>query len=216
VSTLAELAIVREGLWPVLEARRIGDLEAVRGMVTSLEKADLLAVGALADVVRAEEAGDVVRVYANVRPEPSERAVDVRRTGAGEGAGMQFLRAVAIARITGPRAAEVRVDWAEVGIELAQVALGFGASELVGPIATKRGLAIADDATKKVKGEGMVSLQAMKQRELAGLVRRSGRSVVILGPHGVEAEPPPPVELADPLDLTTPGQGPGRAVAEGA
>ncbi len=107
---------------------------------------------------------------------------------------------VAIARIVGPRAADVRVDWSEIGIELAQVALGFGANELVGPIANKRGLAIADDATKKVKGEGMVSLQAMKQRELAGLVRRSGRRVVVLGPNGVEPEPPrapDPVETAE-------------------
>ena len=201
MSALAEQAIVREGLWPVLEARRVGDLEAVRGMVTSLEKADLLAVGALADVIRAEEAGDVVRVYANVRPEASERAVDVRRGGAGDGAGMQFLRGVAIARITGPRGAEVRVDWSEVGIELAQVALGFGANQLVGPIATKRGLVIADDATKKVKGEGMVSVQAIKQREIAGLVRRSGRGVEIIGPHGAEPEPTPAEVHPDLADL---------------
>jgi len=141
----------------------------------------------------------VVRVYANVRPDLSDRAVEVHRTAAGEGAGIAFLRAVAVARITGPRAAEVRVDWSEVGIELAQVALGFGASELVGPIANKRGLAIADDATKKVKGEGMVSLQAMKQRELAGLVRRSGRTVAIIGPHGAEPEAPP--ERTEHLEL---------------
>jgi 2-iminoacetate synthase ThiH len=200
MSALAEQAIVREGLRPVLEARRTGDLDAVRGMVTSLEKADLLAVGALADVVREEEAGSVVRVYANVPPQPSERAVEVHRVAGGDGAGMQFLRAVAIARITGPQGAEVRVDWSEVGIELAQVALGFGANELVGPIATKRGLVIADDATKKVKGEGMVSLQFIKQRELAGLVRRSGRTVQIIGPQGVEPEPKP-VEEADSADL---------------
>ncbi len=75
-------------------------------------------------------------------------------------------------------------------MELAQVALGFGASELVGPIANKRGLAIADDAEKKVKGAGMVSVQAMKQQELAGLVRRSGRRVVVIGPRGVEIEAP--------------------------
>jgi 2-iminoacetate synthase ThiH len=202
MSVLAEQAIVREGLGPVLEARRRGDVEAVRTMVPLLQKADLLAVGALADAVRADEAGDVVRVYANVRPDSSDRSVEVHRTGAGEGAGIAFLRSVAVARITGPVAADLRVDWSEVGIELAQVALGFGANELVGPIANKRGLAIADDATKKVKGEGLVSLQAIKQRELGGLVRRSGRSVVIIGPHGAEPEPPPMehpahVELAE-------------------
>ena len=40
----------------------------------------------------------------------------------------------------------------------------------------------------------------MKQRELAGLVRRSGRRVVVLGPNGVEPEPPrapDPVETAE-------------------
>ena len=191
MSALAEEAIVREGLWPILEARRARDFEGVRAMAPALERADLLAVGALADVVRAEESGEVVRVYANVAPEESADAVEVRRDrdAGADGAGMQFLRAVAIARITGPRGARVRVDWSEIGVELAQVALGFGASELVGPIANKRGLTIADDATKKVKGEGMVSLQAMKQRELGGLVRRSGRQVVIVGPRGIEAEP---------------------------
>jgi hypothetical protein len=197
MSALAQEAIVREGLWPLLEARRAGDVETVRSMAPALDGADLLAVGALADVVREEEAGDLVRVYTNVRPAPSETAIEVHREGAGDGAGMQLLRAVAIARITGPRASEVRVDWSEIGIELAQVALGFGANELVGPIANKRGLAIADDATKKVKGAGMVSVQAMKQRELAGLVRRSGRRVVIVGPNGVEPEPLPQPDIAE-------------------
>ena len=190
MSALSEQAIVREGLWPILEARRVRDIEGVRAMAPALERADLLAVGALADLVRAEEAGDLVRIYANVRPEPHVNAVDVRRGTSDEGAGIRFLRAVAVARITGPMAALVRVDWSEIGIELAQVALGFGASELVGPIANKRGLAIADDAEKKVKGAGMVSVQAMKQQELAGLVRRSGRRVVVQGPRGVEIEAP--------------------------
>jgi hypothetical protein len=190
MSSLSEQAIVREGLWPILEARRVRDIEVVRILAHVLEHADLLAVGALADLVRAEEAGDLVRIYANARPEPHANAVEVRRGTSDEGAGIRFLRAVAIARITGPIGALVRVDWAEIGIELAQVALGFGASELVGPIANKRGLAIADDAEKKVKGAGMVSVQALKQQELAGLVRRSGRRVVVVGPRGVEIEPP--------------------------
>lgn len=190
MSTLSEQAIVREGLWPILDARRAHDLDAVRGIANALERADLLAVGALADLVRSEEVGDLVRLYANVRPEPNADAIEVRRGTSDDGAGIRFLRAVAIARITGPVAAIVRVDWAEIGLELAQVALGFGASELVGPIANKRGLAIADDAEKKVKGAGMVSVQAMRQEELAGLVRRSGRRVLVIGPRGVETEAP--------------------------
>jgi len=183
MSTLTEQAIAREGLGPILEARRAGDREAVRAMTGVLERADLLAVGALADLVRAEEVGSAVRIYANERPEPHPDAIDVRKGTAGDGAGIAFLRAVAVARVAGPRGAAVRVDWSEIGLELAQVALGFGASEIVGPIATKRGLLIADDATKKVKGEGMVSLQSVKQREIAGLVERSGRRPVLVGSH---------------------------------
>ena len=190
MTTLSEQAIVREGLWPILEARRVRDLDGVRALANTLEHADLLAVGALADRVRVEEAGDLVRIYTNVVPEPNANAVSVRRGTRDDGAGIRFLRAVAIARITGPIAALIRVDWAEIGLELAQVALGFGASELVGPIANKRGLAIADDAEKKVKGAGMVSVQAMKQQELAGLVRRSGRRAVVIGPRGVEIDVP--------------------------
>jgi 2-iminoacetate synthase ThiH len=194
MSALSDQAIVKEGLWPLFEARRARDLEGARGMAQALETADLLAVGALADAVRREEVGDVVRLYANARPEADAAAVDVRKAGAGDSSGIRLLRDVAIARITGPLAARVRVDWSEIGLELAQVALGFGASELVGPIANKRGLAIADDATKKVKGAGMVSVQAMKQRELAGLVERGGRTVVVIGPRGVETDAAAPVE----------------------
>jgi 2-iminoacetate synthase ThiH len=194
MSALSEQAIVREGLWPLLEARRVRDLDGVRAMARALETADLLAVGALADSVRREEVGDVVRIYANARPEADALAVEVKRPGAGDASGIRFLRDVAVARITGPIAARVRVDWAEVGLELAQVALGFGASELLGPIANKRGLAIADDATKKVKGAGMVSVQVMKQRELAGLVERAGRRVVVVGPSGVHGGAAAPVE----------------------
>jgi 2-iminoacetate synthase ThiH len=190
MSTLSDQAIVREGLWPLLEARRARDLDAVKSAAHALETADLLAVGALADIVRREEAGDLVRLYANARPEPDAAALEVHKGSEGDSSGIRFLRAVAIARITGPIAARVRVDWSEIGLELAQVALGFGASELVGPIANKRGLAIADDATKKVKGAGMVSVQSMKQRELAGLVERSARRVVVIGPRGVETETP--------------------------
>src|ERR1700734_3189997 len=99
MSALSEQAIVREGLWPILEARRVRDVESVRAMAPALERADLLAVGALADLVRAEESGDLVRIYANVRPEPHANAVDVRRGTSDDGAGIRFLRAVAVARI---------------------------------------------------------------------------------------------------------------------
>jgi 2-iminoacetate synthase ThiH len=92
-----------------------------------------------------------------------------------------MLRKVAIARITGPHAARVRIDWSESGLEVAQVALGFGASELLGPLANRRGLPIADDAVRKVKGQGMVEVQALKKKELATLLALAGRRAVFDG-----------------------------------
>ena len=187
MSSLVVDAIARAGLADVAFARNTGDLERVRAQRDALAKADLLALGALADRVRQDEVGDVVRIFTNVKPDDGDDVLDMHAGGIGA-VGIEFLRAVAVARITGPRAAKVRVDWSKTGLELAQVALGFGASELVGPIASKRGLLIADDAQKKVKGEGMVSLQSMKQREIAALVRRSGRRAVIVSARGVERE----------------------------
>ena len=181
----------REGLWPLLEARRAGRLDGVRAMAPALERPTSSRSARSPTSCAPKRSGDLVRIYANVRPEPSAAAVEVPRRGRGRrrrDAAPARRRDRADHRARARR--DVRVDWAEIGLELAQVALGFGASELVGPIANKRGLAIADDATKKVKGAGMVSLQAMKQRELAGLVRRSGRRVVVIGPSGVEPEPP--------------------------
>jgi len=177
MSALILSAIEQGGLADVLAARRAKDFEALAAAKARLETADLLLLGALADVVRREEVGDDVKVHANVQtardgvPSHDERGLDL-------------LRAVAIARITGPRAVPVRVDWGVCGLEIAQVALGFGANELIGPIASKRGLPIAEDATKKLKGQGMVAVQLLKTRELAGLLRRAGREPVFVGADG--------------------------------
>jgi 2-iminoacetate synthase ThiH len=197
MSTLVADAIARAGLADIASARHEGDFARIEAQLETLRAADLLALGALADRVRKDEVGDIVRVYTNAMPEAGPDVVDMHAAGLEAKAGIAFLRAVAIGRITGPRAAKVRVDWSKIGLELAQVALGFGASELVGPISSKRGLAIADSAEKKVKGQGMVSLQKMKQQEIAGLVRQAGRRVVIVGAKGIEIEmsEPEPVIL---------------------
>jgi len=154
-------------------------LLAVLSLAAALETADLLALGALADRVRAEESGDVVRVFANEAADTGPDVVAVSLADAGT-MGFAILRRVAVARITGPRAARVRVDWSESGLEVAQVALGFGASELVGPLANRRGLPIADGATQKVKGAGMVAVQALKKKELEGLLAIAGRKAVFV------------------------------------
>jgi len=186
MSALVDKAIAAAGLDAIGEARRAGDLAQVRAASAQLKGADLLALGALADRVRSEEVGDVVRVYANVPPaEGAEVVVVPPQTD-----GLSFLRAVAIARITGPRAARVRVDWTACGLEIAQVALGFGASELVGRIANKRGLALADDAmATSAKKSQALPAQLVKKRELAAIIRRSGRVPEMIDAGGrVEVE----------------------------
>jgi hypothetical protein len=170
VTPLVERVLLREGLLDLLEARRAVEFwpRVTPALHTRLRDADLLAVGALADIIRREEVGSVVHLHIG----------GVAPTDAIAGSGLALLRDVAIARITGPRGARVCVDFGASGLELAQVALGFGASELAGPIANRRGLPIADDAQKKVKGKGLVALKALKQEELATIVRRARREPV--------------------------------------
>lgn len=179
MTPLTERALLREGLLEVLDARRTSaDWRALAPRFEPrLRDADLLALGALADLVRRDEVGDVVRIHLGAVP---EIAIASR--------GIALLRAVAIARVIGARAARVCVDFGASGLEIAQVALGFGASELAGPIANRRGLPIADDARKKIKGQGMVSLRALKQEEIATLVRRAGREPVVAQGTAHEAE----------------------------
>ena len=162
MTPLTERALLREGLLDVLEARRAG--ADLRAFERRLRDADLLALGALADAIRRDEVGGVVRVHLGASPE-----------GAIAGKGLELLREVAVARILGEKGARVCVDFGASGLEIAQVALGFGASEICGPIANRRGLPIADDAKKKVKGKGMVALRALQQEEILTMIRRAKR-----------------------------------------
>ena len=91
--------------------------------IARLESADLLALGALADEARAKDVGDDVRIHLKSAPS------DVLLL---KGKGLELLRKVAIARIV--RAGRIAVDFETCGFEMAQVALGFGASELVGKL----------------------------------------------------------------------------------
>jgi hypothetical protein len=179
MSLLVDRAVHAAGLGQLTEARRSGDRDALQSFAPKLAEVDLLIVGALADQIREEEVGAVVRIYANAAPDRSPDVVAVHPEPGDKGAmGLSFLRRVATGRILGPRAGRVRIDWSEAGLELAQVALGFGASELVGPIANRRGLPILAETQLKVKGEGLVSAQSIKKKELAGLIRRAGREPV--------------------------------------
>jgi hypothetical protein len=160
-----ERAIEDAGLGPVLAARADGDFVRAEALLAG---ADLLLVGAIADAVRERTVGAVVRLHAAADP----GVLWVHR----EGADLDFLRSVAIARIARPDGARIGVDWGEIGLELAQVALGFGASDLTGPITQKSGALIGVDELKKVKGEGLVARATLKRREIAALVGHAGRT----------------------------------------
>jgi hypothetical protein len=168
MTRFVEQAIARAGLSSVMRSRERGEVAAVRDLLGSLPDVDLLALGAVADAVRTLECGDVVRVHPTSAPEVVW-IVDA----ASE---LALLRAVAIARASGPIGCRVGVDWGRHGLELAQVALGFGATDLTGPITRKSGALISEDELKKVKGKGMVAQTALKRREIAALIRSAGRS----------------------------------------
>lgn len=177
MSRFVDEAIARAGLAPVVGARRAGDIETVRRTMPEWQDADLLALGAVADAARLDDVGLEVRVH-----ESNADADVIWIDGATE---LDVLRAVAVARIA--RGGRIGVDWSRHGLELAQVALGFGASDLRGPITKKSGLPILDSESKKVKGEGMVELATLKRREITTLVRHAGRVAVFVDERAVRA-----------------------------
>jgi hypothetical protein len=189
MSQLVDRAIEAAGLGVVLSARR--EAASMEAHVARLRAADLLALGALADRVRTEEVGATVRIYTGAPPDGGAVVAVIPSEGQ-ELTGLDLLREVAIARITGPHGARVRVDWTRCGLELAQVALGFGADELAGFIATKRGLPIADGELAGVGKKSKRELaQVVKRKELATSVERGGRVAVFIRSDGaVEAVEP--------------------------
>jgi hypothetical protein len=184
MTRFVEKAIAKAGLLPVLAARRAGDVDAVRSTMTSWASADLLALGAVADAVRAGDVGDTVVIHDRTPSEPADVAWVETSPDASE---LDFLRAVAVARIAARKGARVGVDWSQRGMELAQVALDFGASDLRGAITRKSGLPILEGERLKRKGQGMVELRAIKRQEIGALVRHAGRSPVFQDDVGAPA-----------------------------
>ncbi len=187
MSTIVDRAIDAAGLGGVLAARRAeaGSLATNPAWLARLRAADLLALGALADRVRAEEVGPDVRIYTS--PPEDDAGVVVLPRDDAEISGLELLREIAIARIVGPRGTRVRVDWTRCGLELAQVALGFGADELAGFIANKRGLPIAPGERAGVGKKSLRELaEVVKRKELAGCVEHGGRVPVFVRPDGAQ------------------------------
>jgi hypothetical protein len=176
--------VVREllqhaGLLEVYDGRISGRSAFVTA--ASLATADLMALGALADALRFAEVGNLVRVrtYAHaITPEVPQKS------------GLPLLRDLAIARILSKPGAAIAVDWSLAGLEFSVVALGFGANELAGVLANKRGLPIAEDAAKKMKGEGMVSVQELQKREISRVLMGARRTAVFVDAIGTEERDP--------------------------
>ncbi len=179
MTPLVSGALQSAGLLPLYQAHQRGEPIARSSISPNV---DLMALGALADAIRIEDVGHEVFVFAN--RQATHAAVEVPASARG----LVLMREVAIARITSPRGSRVRVDWGACSLEVAQVALGFGANELVGPISNRRGLPISEDATKKVKGQGMVSLQTLQIREIERVLRCAGKTPVFTADVLAQAE----------------------------
>ncbi len=172
--SFVESAIAASGLGDVLELHRRG--ADMGSYAERLRGADWLVVGALADVIRHDDVGGEVRIYQSKSEGRDVRWFDETL----EHSELDVLRWAAVERIVGPRGIRVGFNWERHGLELAQVALGFGVSDLAGRLTRKSGLPIYEDESKRVKGTGLVNLAALKQREIASLVERAGRMPVFV------------------------------------
>ncbi len=156
-------------------------------LARALERADLdlLVLGALADRLRAAERGDVVRVHLDRLSGETAGETSAKTFGRSDldaaGDGSSLLRAVAVARLSGERGASIRVDAEGLGLQLAQVALAFGADELVAPIGR---------LSLEVYGEGDSNANdraVLRERELCALVVAAGRTPRVVEHRGGEA-----------------------------
>jgi hypothetical protein len=177
MSVLVTRAIAAAGLdgWLSRRLREESGDEDREILERACRELDLLVLGALADRVRARENGPFVRLHLDRPPASCELlALDPAETG------HELMRRVARARLEGPARRPVRVDAEVVGLPIAQVALAFGADELVTPL---RGLRL------EVYGEGEQAV--LRERELSALVRGAGREpIVVQWRNGVPIERP--------------------------
>ena len=142
-----------------LQARVLSGQPLEPAELQQLAAADLLLVAGLADAMRAHFHGDDVQVLRG-------SARDVRLfegTTSEHGAtGAELLRELALLRLRTPARTRIAVSVEQIGIELAQTALLFGADTLIADLTSARTLPLLDGA-------------GARRRELEGLVARSGR-----------------------------------------
>jgi hypothetical protein len=135
-------------------------------LTRALEAADLdlLVLGALADRMRDLGRSEIVRVHLD--PPTSEVRTFGRSELEAAGDGHAFVRKIALARIAEPRA-PLRVDADAVGLPIAQVALAFGADEIV---VAKSQLEVYAEGDPSARERAI-----LREREIAALVRAAGR-----------------------------------------
>jgi 2-iminoacetate synthase ThiH len=158
-------AVERAGLSDLAErALSGGGLEARD--VATLRASDVLLVAGLADAVRARHRGDEVRLLASdqarLQPELVRLQLDPGR--ADGPTGQELLFEIAIARLATPAARGIAVSVEQLGLQLAQTALAFGADTLIADLSSKRTLPLLDGP-------------AARREEIAGLLQRAGRRV---------------------------------------
>jgi hypothetical protein len=145
----------------VLQGRGLTAAELVR-----VRGADVLVLAGLADAVRERFHGDDVRVLGSAAAQRDAELMRLAFEDRGEGGrtGQELLTEVALARLATPgqRSIGVRVD--EIGLQLAQVALTFGADVLFGDLGGDRILPLLDGPEAR-------------RAELDALIERAGRKV---------------------------------------
>lgn len=131
-----------------------------------LRNADVLLVAGLADMVREHYRGDEVRLLGSeaARREGDLVRVDLDPGGARGATGQELLLSIALARLATPASQGIAVGFDQVGLELAQTALAFGADALFGDLGGKRTLPLLEGP-------------AARRHEITGLIERAGRSV---------------------------------------
>lgn len=164
MNVLTRGALERAGLLAACERRMRGEA-LTSDELARFAAADLLVLGAAADCVRAADAGTDVLLTARPRASRVVGADEPRR-------GTELCRHVALLRLAG--SAGIAVDVAAMGLPVALVLLGFGATELAGALGCGLPLADAPDAERR--------------KELAGRVTRAKRVPVFA--DGTETQTP--------------------------
>jgi len=167
IRPLVHRALERAGLVAIAE-RALAGASLDTSELEQLRRADVLAVAALADLVRERTQGELVTlVDLGVSAESALGEVAWARPllGASEGpTGLDALREVALVRLSTPADRAVAVSFDLLGEGLAQAALTFGASVLVGTMTRRSTLPLADDAGARAK-----------KADLLGRVQRARR-----------------------------------------